>query len=88
MYLATFSWNYIGITNPRNQTGAIARRKRARLSRSLKSSRNRLRMPGFRHLDCSGYIPVPVRLTLCGLAASALALIATEADSANATLGL
>jgi hypothetical protein len=30
MYLATLSWNYIGITNPRNQTGAIARRKRAK----------------------------------------------------------
>src|ERR1700722_4470848 len=33
-------------------------------------------------------MPVPVRLTLCGLAASGLALIATDADSGAATLGL
>ena len=34
------------------------------------------------------YRPVPVRLRLWGLGASGLALIATEADSAPATLGL
>ena len=32
-------------------------------------------------------MPVPVRLTLCGLAASGLALIARDADSGAATLG-
>ncbi len=35
----------------------------------------------------ASYMPVPVRLTLCGLDASGLALIATDADSGAATLG-
>ena len=33
-------------------------------------------------------MPVPVRATLCGLAASGLTLIAADADSGAATLGL
>jgi len=39
-------------------------------------------------LRIDGYMPVPVRPTPCGLAASGVALIAIDADSVVTALGL